>query len=200
MWPWQTLYAINLKICRCSSWRSWNPKRSQNIQNDLKTTPWFSLVGIESWGNEGLKLIKSMGRKVMEVTGENLQKHSIAIQRGNASCVLGKVSHPEGKEEIFEFVKHHLIVHWNHYRQINCYYKKIRANHWTCVCPLLRQKLFGYDCKKKIMIVEWHYSKRNECHGKFLRFFVLVTFARFSICQPLQNKDRIKWKSLKVYS
>ena len=63
-----------------------------------------------SWGTEGHKLIKEIGQKVAEETGENrstsflFQSISIAIQRGNSSCVLGTVSHTEGLEEIFEFV------------------------------------------------------------------------------------------------
>ena len=32
------------------------------------------------------------------------QNISIAIQRGNASCVLGTIPHSEGLEEIFDFV------------------------------------------------------------------------------------------------
>ena len=46
----------------------------------------------------------------MEETGEKhsafylFQSISIAIQRGNASCVLGTVPHTEGLDEIFEFV------------------------------------------------------------------------------------------------
>ena len=45
----------------------------------------------------------------MEETGERkstfflTQSISIALQRGNASCVLGTVPHSEGLEEIFEF-------------------------------------------------------------------------------------------------
>ena len=47
---------------------------------------------------------------VMEETGEKrssfylFQNISIAIQRGNASCVLGTIPHSEGLDEIFEFV------------------------------------------------------------------------------------------------
>ena len=46
---------------------------------------------------------------VMEETGERkstfflTQSISIALQRGNSSCVLGTVPHSEGLEEIFEF-------------------------------------------------------------------------------------------------
>ena len=73
----------------------------------------FVPVGVEtlgSWGTEGHKLIKEIGQKVAEATGEKrstsflFQSISIAIQRGNSSCVLGTVPHSEGLEEIFEFV------------------------------------------------------------------------------------------------
>ena len=46
----------------------------------------------------------------MEETGEKrssfyiFQSISMAIQRGNASCILGTVPRSEGLEEIFEFV------------------------------------------------------------------------------------------------
>ena len=73
----------------------------------------FVPIGVKtlgSWGTEGLKLVKSIGKKVMEATGEKrstfyiFQSISIAIQRGNASCILGTVPHSEGLDEIFEFV------------------------------------------------------------------------------------------------
>ena len=63
-----------------------------------------------SWGSESHKLVKEIGKKVMEETGEKrssfylFQNISIAIQRGNASCVLGTIPHSEGLEEIFDFV------------------------------------------------------------------------------------------------
>ena len=46
----------------------------------------------------------------MEVTGEKrstaflFQRLSIAVQRGNASCVIGTVPHSEGLDEVFDFV------------------------------------------------------------------------------------------------
>ena len=79
----------------------------------LSESYWFTPVGIEtfgSWGSEGHKLVKEIGKKVMEETGEKrsafflFQSISIAIQRGNASCILGTVPHSEGLEELFEFV------------------------------------------------------------------------------------------------
>ena len=81
----------------------------KNLANDYCFVP----IGIEtfgSWGQEGHKLIKAIGKKVMEVTGEKrstsylFQIISIAIRRGNSSCVLGTVPHTESLEEIFEFV------------------------------------------------------------------------------------------------
>ena len=84
-------------------------KKYQELANDYHFIP----IGIEtygSWGPEGLKLIKTIGKKLKEETGERrstfylFQNISIAIQRGNASCVLGTVPHSEGLEEIFEFV------------------------------------------------------------------------------------------------
>ena len=80
---------------------------------DLAKDYFFVPIGIEtygSWGTEGLKLIKTIGQKLKEATGERqstfflTQNISMAIQRGNASCVLGTVPHLEGLEEIFEFV------------------------------------------------------------------------------------------------
>ena len=80
---------------------------------DLAKDYFFVPIGIEtygSWGTEGLKLIKTIGQKLKEATGERqstfflTQNISMAIQRGNASCVLGTVPRSEGLEEIFEFV------------------------------------------------------------------------------------------------
>ena len=55
-------------------------------------------VGIETYGvygPKGLKLIKQIGKKIQEATGEKLftfylmQSILMAIQRGNAACVRG---------------------------------------------------------------------------------------------------------------
>ena len=75
----------------------------------------FAPVGIETfgtWGQEGHKLIKEIGKRLKEVTGEQrstfflTQRISMAIQRGNSSCVQGTVPTTEGLDEIFEFVVH----------------------------------------------------------------------------------------------
>ena len=84
-------------------------KHYKELANDY----WFIPVAAEtfgSWGSDGHKLVKEIGKKVMEETGEKrssfylFQSISMAIQRGNASCVLGTVPRSEGLEEIFEFV------------------------------------------------------------------------------------------------
>ena len=80
---------------------------------ELSDDYWFVPIGAEtfgSWGSEGHKLVKEIGKKVMEETGEKrssfflFQSISMAIQRGNASCLLGTVPRSEGLEEIYEFV------------------------------------------------------------------------------------------------
>ena len=55
----------------------------------------------------GLKLIREIGSKIQDATGEKrstvhlLQRISIAIQRGNAKSVLGTVNNSKVLEEIF---------------------------------------------------------------------------------------------------
>ena len=91
---------------------------SRENQKDLKYKELaekyhFTPVGIETlgaWGTNGHKLVKEIGKKVEEETGEKratsylFQQISIAIQRGNSSCVLGTVPHSRGWDEVFEFV------------------------------------------------------------------------------------------------
>ena len=91
---------------------------SRENQKDLKYKELaekyhFTPVGIETlgaWGTNGHKLVKEIGKKVGGETGEKratsylFQQISIAIQRGNSSCILGTVPHSRGWEEIFEFV------------------------------------------------------------------------------------------------
>ena len=80
---------------------------------ELAQNYWFVPIGAEtfgSWGPEGLKLVKEIGSKMREATGEKrstfylTQQISMSIQRGNAASVLGTVPNTEGLDEIFEFV------------------------------------------------------------------------------------------------
>ena len=60
-----------------------------------------------SWGPEGLRLIKSLGKKIQDLTGEKkstfylFQSISVAIQRGNAASILGTVKTGKKLDEIF---------------------------------------------------------------------------------------------------
>ena len=86
----------------------------QKFQNMLiyQGTIFFVPVGIEtfgSWGDMGHKLIKDIGKKLKEASGELrstfylTQRISVALQRGNSSCVLGTVPFSKGLESIFDF-------------------------------------------------------------------------------------------------
>ena len=90
-----------------------------NIYIELSWDYLFIPVGIEtfgSWGDMGHKLIKDIGKKLKEVSGELrstfylTQKISVALQRGNASCVLGTAPFTKGLESIFEFESHEKFV------------------------------------------------------------------------------------------
>ena len=83
------------------------------LYKDL-TNYYFVPVAVETfgaWGSQGLKLIKEIGRKICDVTGEKrstfylLQNISMAIQRGNAACIVGTVPVSDGLEEVFDFVE-----------------------------------------------------------------------------------------------
>ena len=73
----------------------------------------FVPVGFETcgaYGPEGIKLVKQIGKKIQDATGEKLstfylfQSISIAIQRGNAVCVMGcPKDRSPGLEGLFNF-------------------------------------------------------------------------------------------------
>ena len=58
------------------------------------------------------KLVKQIGKKIQEATGEKLatfylfQRISMAIQRGNAACVTTCVKERSGLEGLFNFQIH----------------------------------------------------------------------------------------------
>ena len=69
-------------------------------------------MGVETYdafGPQGLKLLKQIGKKICEATGEKrstyflLQSISMAVQRANAACVLGTAPASSGLEGLFEF-------------------------------------------------------------------------------------------------
>ena len=73
----------------------------------------FVPVGVETYGAygpQGIKLVKQIGKKIQDATGEKLstfylfQRISIAIQKGNAHCVTGCVKdRSPGLEGLFNF-------------------------------------------------------------------------------------------------
>lgn len=82
----------------------------------------FGPVGIETYGAygpQGLKLVKQIGKKIQEATCEKLatfylfQSISMAIQRGNASCITTCVKEcSSGLEGLFNFQTHEAEELW----------------------------------------------------------------------------------------
>ena len=76
-----------------------------------KNLPDFTqFVQLMNWQNNSSKLVKQIGKKIQDATGEKLstfylfQSISIAIQRGNAQCVQGCVKdRSSGLEGLFNF-------------------------------------------------------------------------------------------------
>ena len=60
-----------------------------------------------AWGPEGARLIKSIGKKIQDHTGEKrstfflFQSISMAIQHGNAASILGTVKPGKKLDEIY---------------------------------------------------------------------------------------------------
>ena len=78
----------------------------QELTNDYQFTP-IAVETFGSWGHQGHSLVKEIGQKLCDITGDKrstfylFQRISMAIQRGNASSVLGTVSSSSNMEEIF---------------------------------------------------------------------------------------------------
>merc|ERR1712004_642034 len=69
----------------------------------------FILIAVEtfgSWGSQGHSLVKEIGQKLCDITGDKkstfylFQRISMAVQRGNAASVLGTVSSSSDLDEI----------------------------------------------------------------------------------------------------
>ena len=84
---------------------------TRNLAQDYHFTP-IAIETYGAWGTESHKIIKEIGQNLMETTGEKkstfylTQRISIALQRGNAACILGTVPPTEGLEAIFDFIDH----------------------------------------------------------------------------------------------
>ena len=86
----------------------------EELTNDYKFIP-IAVETFGSWGQQGHSLVKEIGQKLCDITGDKrstfylFQRISMAIQRGNAASVLGTVSSSSNMEEIF-FLSYFLLV------------------------------------------------------------------------------------------
>ena len=78
----------------------------QELTKDYQFTP-IVVETFGSWGKQGQSLIKEIRQKLCDITGDKIstsylfQRISMAVQRGNASSVLGTVPSSSNLEEIF---------------------------------------------------------------------------------------------------
>ena len=76
------------------------------LANNYIVTP-IAIETLGPWAPMGLKLIKEVGKKIADLSGEKrstsylLQSISMAIQRGNAMSVLGTVKQERNLVEIY---------------------------------------------------------------------------------------------------
>ena len=98
----------------CSAAESRENKKVEKYK-ELAKNYHFIPVGAETYGSlgpQGLKFLKDIGKRIKEVTGEKLstfylmQNISMAIQRGNAQCVIGTAPTSSGLDGLFEFSIH----------------------------------------------------------------------------------------------
>ena len=103
-----TYVSTNSKTSRKAAERAEKSKMIlyEKLTKDYIFTP-IAIETLGSWGKQGHELVKEIGRKICEVTGERrssfclLQRISMAVQRGNAASILGTVSSSSNLEEIF---------------------------------------------------------------------------------------------------
>ena len=78
----------------------------EDIRRDYYMVP-IAVETLGSWGQEGLRLIKSLGKKIQDLSGEKrstfylFQSISVAVQHGNAASILGSVKSGKKLDEIF---------------------------------------------------------------------------------------------------
>lgn len=81
-------------------------KKYEELKSNYIVTP-VAIETLGPWAPMGLKLIKEVGKKICDLTGEKrstsylFQSISIAIQRGNAASVMGTVYNDRKLEEIY---------------------------------------------------------------------------------------------------
>ena len=96
------------KTARSTAEKAENLKLSKynELENDYHMVP-IAVETLGAWGPQGLHLIKCIGKKIQNQTGEKrstfylFQSISMAVQRGNAASVLGTVKAGKKLDEIF---------------------------------------------------------------------------------------------------
>ena len=87
--------------------------KKNNKYKDLTNNYAFIPIVVEtfgSWGQEGLKFVKEIGKKIQENTGEKratsylMQSLSMTIQRGNSASIMGTVGPTRKLDEIYDLV------------------------------------------------------------------------------------------------
>ena len=78
----------------------------KEIRKDFFMVP-IAVETFGAWGPEGANLVKTIGKKIQDMTGEKrstfflFQSLSMAVQRGNAASILGTLKSGEKLDEIF---------------------------------------------------------------------------------------------------
>ena len=78
----------------------------EEIRKDYFMVP-IAVETFGAWGPEGAHLIKSIGKKIQNSTGEKsatfflFQSVSMSVQRGNAASILGTVKPGRSLDEVF---------------------------------------------------------------------------------------------------
>ena len=86
----------------------------EEISKDYLMVP-IAVETFGAWGPEGVHLIKSIGQKIQNLTGEKrstfflFQSISMAVQRGNAASILGTVKSGKSLDQIFYLCKQSYI-------------------------------------------------------------------------------------------
>lgn len=85
-------------------------KKKHRLYEEIKRNYHFVAFAVETigpWAAETIKLIETIGRKLIEISGDKrsrqffIQRLSTAIQRGNYECILGTLPKSDSLNEIF---------------------------------------------------------------------------------------------------
>ena len=89
-------------------------RKYERLLNNYCFVP-IALETFGAWGQTGLKFIKEIGRKITEKTNDKnatqhiIQAISMAVQRGNATSIVGTLG-PQRKLEYFDIIQSNLVL------------------------------------------------------------------------------------------